>query len=172
MNEEPRVWPPFLPLKIIRSSSQDNQTCPYVLSRKILGRGSFSTVFECKNTSNGIRYAAKQYTKRLVYGMESLLQSEFEVLKKVSFGHKNILSLVDYFETEEHFYLVTNLALGGDLFDRITESCEGRLSPAETRETLLPVLSALSYLHSIKLFTETSRRKIFYSPRGHPSHGW
>lgn len=151
MTEEPNIWPPYLSLKIIRSSSKNNQTCPYVLSLKILGKGSFSTVFECKNTSNAIRYAAKQYTKRLVYGMESLLQSEFEILKKVSFGHKNVLSLVDYFETEKHLYLVTTLALGGDLFDRITDSCQGRLSPAETRDTLLPVLSALSYLHSNKI---------------------
>lgn len=119
-----------------------------MLSKQLLGRGSSSSVYECKNTKTGAHYAAKQYTKRLIHGMESLLQSEFQILKRISSGHKNVLSLIDYFETENSFYLVTNLGRGGDLFDRITTSSEGRLTVDDTKSVLKSLLSALAYLHS------------------------
>ncbi len=40
-------------------------------------------------------------------------------LRRYRWATKNILTLVDYFETMNNLYLVTDLALGGELFDRI-----------------------------------------------------
>ncbi|KAF3986098.1 hypothetical protein FT663_01082 [Candidozyma haemuli var. vulneris] len=172
MSKEPSVWPPNQSPKITKTSSEDcHQACPYLLSKHVLGAGSFSHVFECKNKNTGSHYAAKQYTKKLVYGMESSLQSEFQILKQVSFGHKNILSLVDYFETEDHFYLVTDLALGNDLFERITTSSEGKLSSCETRDILGPLLSALAYLHSNQIIHRDIKAEnvLFTSRSSKPS---
>lgn len=36
-------------------------------------------------------------------------------------GHRSIVTLVDYFETMNNLYLVTDLCVGGELFDRICE---------------------------------------------------
>ena len=36
-------------------------------------------------------------------------------------AHKHIVKLIDFFEEEEHFYLVMDLMTGGDVFDRIVE---------------------------------------------------
>lgn len=147
MNTE--VWPPFQSTDITKSSSEDySQPCPYVVCKKILGKGSYSHVYECKSTLTGTHYAVKQYSKKLVYGMELMLQSEFNVLKTVLNAHKNILLMRDYFETSECFYLVTDLALGGELFERITKNKNGRLSVAETQSMLSTLLSTLAYLHS------------------------
>ena len=41
------------------------------------------------------------------------------MLKKVSSGHKNIVTLHNYFETAHNLYLVFDLCTGGELFDRI-----------------------------------------------------
>lgn len=143
-----QVWPAFLATRITKSSSdQYNMPCPYILSKKVLGTGSYSHVYECKNAVTGRHYAAKRYSKKLIYGMETMLQSEFQILKALLNGHKNILLMVDYFETSDYFYLVTELANGGELFDKITSAPEGKLTMSETRRILSTLLSALAHLH-------------------------
>ena len=44
-------------------------------------------------------YAVKVISKKLMEGREHMIRNEINILRKVSEGHKNILSLVDYFET-------------------------------------------------------------------------
>ena len=86
-------------------------------------------------------------------------------------GHRNILTLVDYFETMNnrkilphvHFkhrrsfeifgannnrkivYLVTDLALGGELFDRICR--KGNYYESDAADLIRATLSAVAYLH-------------------------
>lgn len=60
-------------------------------------------------------------------------------------GHKNILTLVDYFETMNNLYLVTDLALGGELFDRICR--KGSYYESDAADLILATLSAVAYLH-------------------------
>ncbi|KAM9914145.1 hypothetical protein OXX69_000927 [Metschnikowia pulcherrima] len=143
------VWPEFKAQRVSHSlpESQD-LPCPYILSRKVLGTGSYANVYECKHKVTGAHYAAKRFTKKLIYGNESMLQREFQVLKRISRGHPNILSMIDYFETSDYFYLVTDLAAGGELFERITKAPEAKLSITETSKILSVLLSALQHLHS------------------------
>ncbi len=60
-------------------------------------------------------------------------------------GHRNILTLVDYFETQNNLYLVTDLALGGELFDRICR--KGNYYESDAASLVLATLSATAYLH-------------------------
>lgn len=60
-------------------------------------------------------------------------------------GHQNILTLVDYFETMNNLYLVTDLALGGELFDRICR--KGSYYEADAADLVCATLSAVAYLH-------------------------
>lgn len=73
------------------------------------------------------------------------VRNEIAVLKKVSMGHQNILTLVDYFETMNNLYLVTDLALGGELFDRICR--KGSYFESDAASLIRATLSAVSYLH-------------------------
>ncbi len=73
------------------------------------------------------------------------VRNEIAVLKKVSMGHQNILTLVDYFETMNNLYLVTDLALGGELFDRICR--KGSYYESDAADLIRAVLSAVAYLH-------------------------
>ena len=73
------------------------------------------------------------------------MRNEIAVLKRVSMGHRNILTLVDYFETANNLYLVTDLALGGELFDRICR--KGNYYESDAASLILATLSAVAYLH-------------------------
>lgn len=90
------------------------QPCRYKTG-KTLGAGSYSVVKECVHIETGRYYAAKIINKRMMAGREhmvsvsiivleqhlrdSQVRNEIAVLKRVSVGHRNILTLVDYFET-------------------------------------------------------------------------
>ncbi|KAI4793462.1 Ca/Cm-dependent protein kinase B [Aureobasidium sp. EXF-8845] len=112
---------------------------------KTLGAGSYSVVKECVHIDTGRYYAAKVINKRLMAGREHIVRNEIAVLRRVSTGHQNILTLVDYFETMNNLYLVTNLALGGGLFDRIYR--KGSYYESDAADLIRATLSAVAYLH-------------------------
>ncbi|KAF2752164.1 calcium/calmodulin dependent protein kinase-like protein [Sporormia fimetaria CBS 119925] len=120
------------------------QPCRYKTG-KTLGAGSYSVVKECVHIDTGRYYAAKVINKRLMAGREHMVRNEIAVLKKVSMGHRNILTLVDYFETMNNLYLVTDLALGGELFDRICR--KGNYYESDAADLIRATLSAVAYLH-------------------------
>ncbi|KAF3079993.1 hypothetical protein TWF569_001638 [Orbilia oligospora] len=120
------------------------QACRYKTG-KTLGSGSYSVVRECVHIETGRYYAAKIINKKLMAGREHMVRNEIAVLKKVSMGHQNILTLVDYFETMNNLYLVTDLALGGELFDRICR--KGSYFESDAADLIRATLSAVAYLH-------------------------
>jgi serine/threonine protein kinase len=81
----------------------------------------------------------------MLTGTFTQVRNEIAVLKKVSMGHQNILTLVDYFETMNNLYLVTDLALGGELFDRICR--KGSYYESDAADLIRATLSAVAYLH-------------------------
>jgi serine/threonine protein kinase len=83
--------------------------------------------------------------KKLMAGREHLIRNEINILKQISLGHKNVLTLHDYFETQNNLYLVVDLALGGELFDRIVE--RGNFYEKDAAQVIYTVLSAVRYLH-------------------------
>ncbi|RKF57786.1 Calcium/calmodulin-dependent protein kinase cmkB [Golovinomyces cichoracearum] len=119
-------------------------TCHYKTG-KTLGSGSYSVVKECVHSDTGRYYAAKAINKKLMAGREHMVRNEIAVLKHVSMGHQNILTLVDYFQTQNNLYLITDLALGGELFDRICR--KGSYYEADAAELIRATLSAVAYLH-------------------------
>ncbi|CAL1217096.1 unnamed protein product [Candida parapsilosis] len=131
------------------STTISSRSSEYLLSKAPIGEGSYSVVYECKNKHTGKHYAAKKYNKSLSYGLESLLQGEFEILSQISTSHPQILSLFDFFETCNSFYFLTDLAEGGDLFNKIVhDSPGGKLEASMARDIVIQLISAVSYLHS------------------------
>lgn len=150
--DEGQVWPSTESTNIQQYSNfKYDKPCNYILSKKKLGDGSYSSVFECKNKITGMHYAAKQYKKRLVFGLETMLQNEFQVLKQVSNAHPNVLTLIDYFETCDSLYLVTDLASGGELFDRIANHPDSKLPEEQAISITKILVSTIRYLHSNKI---------------------
>ncbi|KXS22189.1 Pkinase-domain-containing protein [Gonapodya prolifera JEL478] len=112
---------------------------------KTLGQGSYATVKEAVHVKSGKRYAVKVISKQLMKGKEVMILNEIEVLKRVSKGHPNIVTLWDYFETPNNLYLVMDLCVGGELFDRICE--KGSYYEEDAAAIARVVVDAVRYLH-------------------------
>ncbi|ODQ65391.1 kinase-like protein [Nadsonia fulvescens var. elongata DSM 6958] len=160
------------PVRLIFNSSRnlvspDGQVspspCDYKMGRKI-GEGSYSVVREATHIPSGKKCAVKIISKRLVAGRESMVKNEVNILEKVSQGHKNILTLIDYFETKSNLCLVTDLCLGGELFDRIIS--RGSFFEDDARKIVSSLLSGIAYLHSREIVHRDLKAEnlLFSSP--------
>jgi calcium/calmodulin-dependent protein kinase I len=75
------------------------------------------------------------------------LQTEVEVLKSIT--HPYIIQLKGVFEDEDNLYIVTEIAVGGELFDRILN--KGAYSERFAAELVRRILSGIDYLHDRKI---------------------
>ncbi|KAG8738523.1 hypothetical protein FRC11_001354, partial [Ceratobasidium sp. 423] len=112
---------------------------------KTLGSGTYAVVKEAVHIKTGKYYACKVINKKLMEGREHMVRNEIAVLKKVSSGHRNIVTLHDYFETAHNLYLVFDLCTGGELFDRIC--AKGNYYEADAAELVRTILLAVQHIH-------------------------
>ncbi|KAG7886439.1 hypothetical protein KL938_000092 [Ogataea parapolymorpha] len=73
----------------------------------------------------------------------SMVENEVALLKLLD--HPNVVRFVDYYESPSSFYLVTELATGGELFDRIVEKVV--FTEKDAKAIVLQLVRALHYLH-------------------------
>lgn len=131
-----------------RNNRQSNQ--PQVRSfnnsyktGKMLGEGAFSKVYEGRSKDGKI-YAIKDVTKAKLTREDDLaLRDEIGILR--AFTHPNIIRLYEVFDEPEHYYLVTEMMRGGELFDRIVNKTF--YNEKEARDVCKILFEALSYCH-------------------------
>jgi len=112
---------------------------------KTLGSGTYAIVKEAVHIKTGEYYACKVINKKLMEGREYMVRNEIAVLKKISSGHPNIVTLHDYFETAHNLYLCFDLCTGGELFDRIC--AKGNYYEADAANLVRTILRAVKYIH-------------------------
>lgn len=111
---------------------------------KALGAGTFGVVRYAKVVSTGEEVAVKIILKKALNGNDQMVLDELALLQKLH--HPHIIAFKDWFESKEKFFIVTQLATGGELFDRICNS--GRFTEQDAAHCMRDVLSAIDYLHS------------------------
>lgn len=79
-----------------------------------------------------------------VKGNEKMVYDELDMLQRLKYPY--IVKFVDWFESRDKFYIVTQLATGGELFDRICD--QGKFTEKDASQTIKQVLSAVDYLHN------------------------
>jgi serine/threonine protein kinase len=62
--------------------------------------------------------------------------------------HPNIVRLEEVYESQSEIYLVQELCLGGELFDRLDEQPDYHYTEAQCAKLVKQMLCAVRYLHS------------------------
>ncbi|KAK7042202.1 calcium calmodulin dependent protein [Favolaschia claudopus] len=113
---------------------------------KTLGSGTYAIVKEAIHIKTGKYYACKVINKKLMEGREHMVRNEIAVLKRISSGNRNIVTLHDYFETSHNLYLCFDLCTGGELFDRIC--AKGNYYEADAAALVRTIITAVQYIHA------------------------
>ncbi|KAL7911231.1 Calcium/calmodulin-dependent protein kinase [Trichoderma velutinum] len=108
---------------------------------RTLGAGTYGVVREADGPTGKV--AVKIILKKNVKGNEQMVYDELSMLQRLK--HPHIVKFVDWFESRDKFYIVTQLATGGELFDRICD--RGKFTEKDASQTIKQVLNAVDYLH-------------------------
>lgn len=111
-----------------------------------LGEGQFGKVKEAVHVETGMRYAAKIIKKTAIKTKKDAdtVKKEVNLMKRLN-GHPNILQMFEVLEDAEKFYLILELASGGDLFDKIISM--GGFSEDQARVYFQQIVSGLRHCH-------------------------
>ncbi|XP_065586473.1 hormonally up-regulated neu tumor-associated kinase-like [Cyrtonyx montezumae] len=135
--------------KMPRESGKDfphtKQVGTYLVGRMI-NKGSFAKVMEGLHVPTGEKVAIKVIDKRKAKQDSYVLKNmKREPRIHQMIKHPNVVQLYETLETDNSYYMVMELCLGGDLLDRICD--KQRLAEREVRRYTRQILSAVGYLH-------------------------
>ena len=166
----------------------------YNVSAVQLGTGHYGCVYKCRHRRTGEVCAVKSVEKSKIERLD-FLQREVYLLKKMN--HRGIMRMVEYYEDADHLRIVTelytgefsqpvtsrhvkrqdpshlrhvsNLILGGELFDRIREvtTPDGCMSEETAAGLVRSLLKAVAYLHKNGIVHRDIKPEniLFESPR-------
>jgi serine/threonine protein kinase len=84
-----------------------------------LGSGSFGQVVLSRHNNSGVKVAVKQIDKTVIdqsFTQNNQKFCELDIMEEVCHGQcPNVIELVESFEDETHYYIVTKLQPDGDL---------------------------------------------------------
>lgn len=126
-----------------KSKKETFEEC-YMLTPTELGSGAFSTVKLAIDLKTSEKRAVKIVEKKKLEADDcDALMMEIEILKNLE--HDHVIRLYATFEKPKKFMIVTEIVLGGELFDRIVN--KSQYSEKEARELVKIMLSTLAYIH-------------------------
>ncbi|GKY90494.1 hypothetical protein MPSEU_000023200 [Mayamaea pseudoterrestris] len=114
----------------------------------VLGSGISGLVRLVTHKATGLKYAVKVLDLALVDTAEGLRQLREEIFIMCQLDHPNIVRLEEVYESHSEIYLVQELCLGGELFDRLDEQPDYHYTESECAKLVKQMLSAVRYLHS------------------------
>lgn len=114
----------------------------------MVGEGGFSKVVRAVHKRTGIRRAVKKIDK--VHTQPWQFEDEIRAL--IILDHPHIVKIIEYFEDEDYFYVVSELCTGPDLYDYIAEaydlSGEGQMPERDASVLIRQCLKAVICCHA------------------------
>ena len=110
---------------------------------KNIGNGSYGDVFLAYNIYTNEKVAIKKiYKSNEQLLSDGIILDEIEILKNLN--HPDIVKIIEFYGTDEAYYIVNEYCGGGELYDKAI----GYMSETQISVIFKQILSGLSYLHS------------------------
>ncbi|TQV96316.1 serine/threonine-protein kinase srk1 [Cordyceps javanica] len=135
----------------------------WVLLEK-MGDGAFSNVYRARDTQGQYGEVAIKVVRK--YEMNNMQRAN--ILKEVQImrqlDHPNVIKLIDFSESKPYYYIVLELAPGGELFHQIVRLTY--FSEELSRHVIVKVAKALEYLHEDKgvVHRDIKPENILFNP--------
>ena len=111
--------------------------------KKLLGIGSFGRVFLAQNIYTSEFVAMKEIPKTSEDLLtDSEIMDEINILKNLD--HPDILRIMEFYNTDDSYYIINEYCPGGELFDQVNNI----FSETQIAVMFRQILSGLAYLHS------------------------
>eukprot|EP00929_Paragymnodinium_shiwhaense_P111430 TRINITY_DN7946_c0_g1_i1.p1 TRINITY_DN7946_c0_g1~~TRINITY_DN7946_c0_g1_i1.p1 ORF type:complete len:549 (+),score=160.44 TRINITY_DN7946_c0_g1_i1:99-1745(+) len=121
-------------------------TDKYVLDKEQMGEGSYGSV--CKGTHRFTQAVRAVKTMKKVRLKDTQqFHGEIEIMTKLD--HPNIVRLYETFEDAKSIYLVMELCVGGELFDRISD--QGAFTEKDCAVIMKQILAGVFYCHKMTI---------------------
>ena len=132
---------------LVGKGSSDPNTI--YLRKKILGRGSFGTVYLVKHKDLSRYFAMKVIRKSSSNNKEDEenLMNEIEILRKMD--HPNILKITDFYALKNEYYIITEFCQEGELLEEI--KAHAPFSEVLAAWYMRQILSAVFYCHNMNI---------------------
>ncbi|KAG0223790.1 hypothetical protein BGW41_005359 [Actinomortierella wolfii] len=128
-----------------------------------MGDGAFSNVYKAHDTKMDRVVAVKVVRKfELNSHQRANILKEVQIMRQLK--HPGVIELYDFFESAEHYFLILELAQGGELFHRIVKLTY--FSEELTRHVIVQVAQAIRYLHEEKgvIHRDIKPENILFEP--------
>ncbi|KAK4243405.1 kinase-like domain-containing protein [Corynascus novoguineensis] len=110
-----------------------------------MGDGAFSNVYRARDREGNAGEVAIKVVRK--YEMNSMQRAnilkEVQIMRQID--HPNIIKLIDFAESRQYYYIILELAPGGELFHQIVRLTY--FSEDLSRHVITQVAKALEYLH-------------------------
>ena len=110
-----------------------------------LGEGSYGKVYKVKLKNSDIYRAMKVIKIRYKYNTQETekIKKEIQILRQLD--HPNIIKVFEFYNTNQNFYIISELCNGGELFDKIVKL--KKLNEKVAAYVMKQILSAVQFCH-------------------------
>ncbi|KAI0169379.1 CAMK/CAMK1 protein kinase [Hypoxylon sp. FL1284] len=110
-----------------------------------MGDGAFSNVYRAKDLQGNAGEVAIKVVRKFEMNniQRANILKEVQIMRQLD--HPNIIKLVDFSESKQYYYIILELAPGGELFHQIVRLTY--FSEDLSRHVIMQVAKALEYLH-------------------------
>ena len=136
-----------VPSRLVRENNKSVSDLYFFES--FIGQGVLGKVYSCSHRVTNLKRCVKVVPKKAIKETKTRFKFINEISQIKEMDQENLIRMMEFFEDEKNYFLVTELATGGELLDYMIKSRE--VGEDQVRFYMKQIFQALNFIHSKKL---------------------